>query len=526
MKLLERDKSGLKQLAVPPRILHLPDIEFDGTTADECLEFIASVGLILDEWQAFLVRCSLLERINPAFQRHLVPKWLVREFAYLVARQNGKGAILTARAITDLFFLKHYNKAGREEPGLVVYTAHQFKTAREAFLRLREIIEGSPDLRKKMKAGRNHGIRTAVGEEGFELANGNRLRYLARSTGGSGRGFTIHSLHIDEAQELPKLALDALIYTQSALYNPQRLVTGTVPDESNNGEAWTGIRDKGRGGASRISGWAEWSPDDEDPTVRSELLRPGARIALDIDPDRKYTIATNPAYQIRIETEAIDDEQESMSPDSYRRERLSWWPKKGDLHLILRNWPKLHDADSQIVGAPVFALEVSEDRAYSGIVVAGTRADGQVHLETVEYRPGLDWTVPRMKDLVLKWRPQVVLLDVGGPAGPLATEFDDLDLKYRPLQVREFSTACMTFYDIVNASQLRYLKHPSMELAAQNAKWRTLGQGRAWDRKVEEDVSLLTAGSMAVWGLISGAEYPEEKETKVKQVSHAMYGFR
>jgi hypothetical protein len=80
------------------------------------------------------------------------------EVAYLVARQNGKGAALEAIALHGLFLVG--------DP-LTLWTAHQFKTSSEAFIRVRGWIDGSDELRPLVKR-----INAAHGEEGIELHAG------------------------------------------------------------------------------------------------------------------------------------------------------------------------------------------------------------------------------------------------------------------------------------------------------------------------------------------------------------------
>src|SRR2546423_15374516 len=69
---------------------------------------------------------------------------------------------------------------------LILHSAHEFKTAQEAFRRVLGWIESKDHLRKRVKR-----IRTSHGEEGIELIDGARLRFVARATG-SGRGCAGH----------------------------------------------------------------------------------------------------------------------------------------------------------------------------------------------------------------------------------------------------------------------------------------------------------------------------------------------
>ena len=164
----------------------------------EAVELAASAGLVLDDWQAFALDCALGERKDG--------KWSAFEVGLIVPRQNGKGSILEARELAGLFLF------GEQ---LILHSAHEFKTAQEAFRRLLLLVENTDDLRKRVSR-----IRTSHGEEGIELTTGQRLRFVARSTG-SGRGFSGDVVILDEAYRLPREALGALMPTLSARPNPQ-----------------------------------------------------------------------------------------------------------------------------------------------------------------------------------------------------------------------------------------------------------------------------------------------------------------
>jgi phage terminase large subunit-like protein len=63
----------------------------------EAVELAASAGLVLDEWQAFVLERALGVRENG--------KWAAFEVGLVVPRQNGKGGLLEARELAGLFVL-------------------------------------------------------------------------------------------------------------------------------------------------------------------------------------------------------------------------------------------------------------------------------------------------------------------------------------------------------------------------------------------------------------------------------------
>jgi hypothetical protein len=160
-------------LAEPPEGVQRPRVEHVParvtSAGEEALAFCSSFGLILDPWQRHVLTESLGERADG--------RWSAFEVAVLVPRQNGKGALLEARELAGLFLF------GEQ---LILHSAHEFKTAQEAFRRVLFHVENTDYLRKRVRK-----VRTSHGEEGIELTSGqiHRLRSrLLRGHGDPGRG--------------------------------------------------------------------------------------------------------------------------------------------------------------------------------------------------------------------------------------------------------------------------------------------------------------------------------------------------
>src|SRR5262249_56902333 len=94
--------------------------------------------------------------------------------------------------------------------------------AAEAFLRIRHLIEGSPEFSAEVSR-----IRTTTGAEAVELKDGKRLRFVARSSG-SGRGFSSDLVILDEAYKLGDQEMAALLPTLNARPDPQVWYTSTA----------------------------------------------------------------------------------------------------------------------------------------------------------------------------------------------------------------------------------------------------------------------------------------------------------
>jgi hypothetical protein len=83
---------------------------------DDAVELAASAGLVLDDWQAWVLRESM--GTLPSGQ------WSAFEVGLLVSRQSGKNAILEARELAGLYLL---------DEQLLIHTAHEFQDCGGAF---------------------------------------------------------------------------------------------------------------------------------------------------------------------------------------------------------------------------------------------------------------------------------------------------------------------------------------------------------------------------------------------------------
>src|SRR6185312_7842451 len=102
-------------------------------------------GLFLDDWQAWVLEKSLARREDG--------RWAAFEVCPIVSRQNGKGSILEALELGALF-LKDFGV------DLILHSAHEFKTAAEAFRRICSLIQETPMFERRVAR-----IRTGAGTE-------------------------------------------------------------------------------------------------------------------------------------------------------------------------------------------------------------------------------------------------------------------------------------------------------------------------------------------------------------------------
>lgn len=473
-----------------PRIASIPP--YVSSAGQEAIDLAASCGLVLDPWQQYCLIHGLGERGDG--------KWAAFECAIVVSRQNGKGGIFEARCLAGLYLF------GEQ---LILYSAHEFKTAQEMFLRIQNLIDNTDWLRRRVKR-----IRTSHGEEGIELLTGQRLRFVARSTG-SGRGFSGDVNIMDEAYNLPATAVDALMPTMSARPNPQLWYGSSAGDKTIAPcEHLARVRRRGIKGDDPSLFYAEWSIEPhtrECPPDCTDHDDPG---------DVRSWAKANPALGIRISVEHVAREYASMGERGFLRERLGvgdWPSDQADQWQVIPEaaWRAIQDENSEPVGRVAFAIHVSPSRSYAAIAVAGRRADGLLHLEVVDYRPGTTWVVERAVQLVERWDPCALVVDAGSPAGSLIADLEAAGLEVTKPAARDVAHAWGQLVDGVmpegGEPTVRVMPHPALDVAVAGAVTRRLGQGRAWDALATAvDISPLVAVTLALWGLATkGHDEPE-----------------
>lgn len=444
-----------------PRVALVPRAR--RSDADDAAFLSSAYGLTPLDWQ-FTVLEGML-RVRPDGM------WASPRCGLAVPRQNGKNAILEVREL--------FGMIDRGERFL--HTAHEVKTARKAFLRLASFFENErqyPELADLVKE-----IRRTNGQEAIVLTNGGSVEFVARSKG-SGRGFTVDCLVLDEAQELSEDSLAALLPTISAAPsgNPQTIYAGTPPSPIMAGDVWTRVRDSGVAGVDKRLCFFEWSVTG----------------AVDLD-DRSLWADTNPSLGHRLNIETLVDERESFDDQTFARERLGMWASLSSQQVIpAEAWALGADPDSSPLDPVAFAVDVTPDRASASIALAGRRFDGLPHIEVIENRPGTSWVVGRLVELRDKWAPSAVALDPGGPAGSLLVALEAAGLDPHLISTRELSQACGSFYDAATNGLLRHRDQPILNRALGAARKRPLGDAWAWHRKDATDISPLVAVTIAL----------------------------
>lgn len=464
---------------VPPAYLWTPP--HVTTSGPDAADLAESAGLVLDAEQRLAVDAMLAEKASG--------EWAAFEAAIVAARQNMKTASFLAIALFKLFLL---------QDRLTVWTAHEFTTAMEAFRDIQALIDRAPHLSRKVKT-----INNTNGEEGIETHSGARLIFRARSKR-AGRGLSGNTVILDEAFALQPAHLGSLLPTLSAVPNSQ-VFYGSSAGHLNSA-ILRGIRERGRPGGAPSLAYVEWcaplggcQQDDCDHRVTA--------LGCALDDESKWQLA-NPALGRRLALTAIRAERQALPPEEFARERMGWWedPAEGAASVVsLDLWGKLADLESQIVGVPTFAVDVTPDRARASVAACGSRADKLVHAEVIRNERGTGWLVDVVDAISRRAGVRRVVLDATSPAGSLISALEARGLEVVATSARDLGQACGLFVDQVTQATLRHIDQAPLNDALAGASTRPLGDGAwAWSRRSSQvDISPLVATTLAVHGHLS-----------------------
>lgn len=426
----------------------------------EAVSLAGSVGLVLDPWQSdFLI---------DAMGRDSAGRWAGDEACLVVPRQNGKTAVLVARALWGAVL-------GGE--ALILFTAHEFKTCREAFLLLKGLVESPAFVDEHGEAT----VSVSHGKEGITFPNGNRVLFIAR-TRTSGRGFSPDVVILDEAFELDDAALASLKPALSARSNPQMWFGSSAPHETSTVLRRVCLR--GRGGEADRLTYYEWCADDD--AASSDL---------------SGWLQANPGIGYRLTLEYTASELDALEDDDFRRERLGIWSVEVFASVFdLAAWKSLTDGRSVIVDGLVFGLDVSPDKR-AAVSACGFRGDGASHVEVVETFGSTAGVADRVAELVDVHGAALVVLDARSGANALVPALDRLDVPVKATNASEMVQAVGMFEASIDAGTVRHLDQPELLAALEGAARRQVGDAWALSRKSSKvDISPLVATVLAHWG--------------------------
>jgi hypothetical protein len=484
-----------------PRILSSP--QAPTSAGEEAIELAAEeFGLFLDPWQQLVLLETLKERPDG--------KWAAFEVGLMVSRQNGKGSCLTAVELAGIFLF------GEE---LILHTAHELKTSKEAMRRLEFYLKKSG---VKYKTTHSHG------EERIEIIGGPqagaRVMFQTR-TKVAGLGLSIDRVIFDEAMIIPSEAVQVLMPTLSARSNatpggPQIWYTGSAVDQRMhaNCEVFAGIRNRGLSGTDPRLCYIEWScPEDVDPKAP------------------KMWAQANPGLGYRVTTEIIEDEYRSFDgmgdirAFGVQRLGIGDWPLLGDARsaIPVEKWRTMANTP-RLVGRPAVALTRAPEGGPWTIAAAQRTDDGRVHLE-IGYSgtDTADLVISRLVDVTTAWDPVAVIVASGASAEVLP-ELEIAGIEAIVPTRGDEAVACGGLLNDAQADTAPPLLSHGNQKGLNHAATRAIKHelpsgGFIWEVIEGSSWSQLTGATLARWGLLKFGgknaeptihEWPSDAEMK------------
>jgi len=419
------------------------------------------------------------------------------EVCVICARQNLKTGAFKQAALGYLFLT---------DQRLIVWSAHEFPTAQEAFRDLSALVTNCDMLRKRVKR-----IYAGNGDESIELLNGQRLIFRARTKRG-GRGLSGSKVFLDEAFALKPEHMGALVPTLSVQPDPQVIYgssAGLVDSD-----VLREIRDRGRVGGSSLA-YIEWCAPKGGCVERfCTHAKTAEGCALD---DPVNLQAANPlmgklrANGTGLTLEYLRDERQTIPPMEFARERLGWWDEPDSLEAVFGPgaWAACAVEPTKVPKRGiVLGLAVSLHREWSSVGVAAPWKD-RVLIGAHLRQEGTEWLPRYVAKLARKYRCPV-LVDGRGPGAALIPDLEAAGVPLTIADTGDVLDACVGLYDRVQQGQVAHMSFDELDTAVAGAQKREVGDtGRwAWGRKAStSDVSMLEAVTLAAWHVWNRPDY-------------------
>lgn len=401
-----------------------------------------------------------------------------RKVDVVVVRQAGKSSMtrakMTHRALTS--------------PGAsILYTAQDRNHARRRLEKtLYEPLRRSPLGAQLLRP------RWAAGSEAVRFANGAEFVIDAPTKKTSGHGETMPEAHLDEYFAARDLRLQQGVSPSLITIRGAQLWTLSAAGDTDSVPLWAKVeagRARCRAGVHGRTAYFEYSaPIDADRS------------------DPMTWAACHPAIGYTIDLEAIQAEHdsfdESNTPEEFDRAYLGWWSKaKPKPWVIPRgSWGEtgLPGAEADPTGEPMWAVDVSPDRAWASIGMAATHAGVRCWLEVPAHEEHGPWVVPRLKGLAAELGGQVVAVDGSGPAAALIPDLIEAGFTVDKLSRQEVVDACGGLYDDVLAGYVLHDADPDLDTSLASAAKRSSGDAWLFVRtKSTDDISNLYALTLA-----------------------------
>jgi hypothetical protein len=417
------------------------------------------------------------------------------EFAVVCARQNLKTGLFLQAVLGWLFVA---------DERLIVWSAHEFSTAKEGLRDLAALIENCPPLSRRLKA-----VRFANDDPSIELKSGQRVKFKARTKSG-GRGLSGDKVVLDEAFALTPDHMGALLPTLSVRPDPQLLYGSSAG--LFHSDVLRGIRDRGRVGSSARLAYIEWCAARK-ACVKDDCRHEVGTEGCQLDEVENWR-AANPllgrtrANGTGLTLEYVASERQALPPAEFARERLGWWDESGaDEAFGPGRWDAAGlDETDYPGGLPLdgLAVAMSYDLQWGSIAAAGMSGD-VAYVRPLFHGPAsTSVLVDRCREIQQQHGTKLVV-DEKGPAANLIEPLEEAQVRLVRANTGMVLDAYTAMLKGVQGLTVRHGRFPELDAAAGSAVARPVGDRHTWGRKQSDsDISPLEAVTLAVWAASRG----------------------
>lgn len=438
------------------------------------------LGLEFDGWQDGAGKLLMAKREDGMLAH------TVGGFGMSVCRQTGK-TFFVAGSIFGLSV--HF-------PGmLTIWSAHHAKTHNETFQSMQAFAERkaiAPFIRK---------VYTGSGDEEVRFLNGSRILFGARERG-FGRGIPgVDCLVSDEAQILSERAMQNMLATMNTSQLGLHIYAGTPPTPTDNSESWMRMRDEA---------WVD-GPLGPQVIYTEDLvwIEMGADDDADLDDYGQYAKA-NPSFPHRTPLASMQRLRRKLKDDGFRREALGIYDKQESSVFDIEKWSNLKDMEATAPRDAVIMVDISPDRRWSTIGVAGEYPDDEDRtLVMVHSLRGTDGVVPKIKELLADQDKSIleVAIFAGGTARILKPDLERESIEFEEVTANEMAAAYGHLQEKIKSGLVVHVDQPELNMALEMTKTRFVqtGEAESFDRReysVDVSPAVAAAGAVYRWGLV------------------------
>lgn len=470
----------------------------------EVIEFARQVlNFYFLPWQEWLLIHAL--ELNPD------GTYRFKKLVILVARQNGKTTLLTILSLWWLY-VDSLRNPDRVSPAefLILGTAQDLDTAIEAWERTNRYCDPDPENELGIPALQSRTLRPrrVNGGTAIRLRGGQLYRAKAANRKG-GRGKSAARVLMDELREQQNFdAWSSVTKTKNAIWNSQLWTISNAGDGKS--VVLSHLRDKCLAAckdwdeevlAGRLS-MEDWE-ELHDTTMG--FFEWSAEEGCELD-DYEQIAHANPSLGFSIEWATIMSDMKGEPEFAYRTEILCQWVTAAIFTYIMpAEWDLCKDEASRLdTDYPIsIAVHTSADRSRTYVAVAGTRRDGNRHVEVIAQRPGMLWAPKLIQEVCEKYGIEVVRVQQKGtPAIELIEPIKELGLDVDEIGGSDLGSSTGQMRDKVRERTVYHRGQPVLDLAVSGGTTKRLGDMQFWDLNGSPiDIAPLIAVTYALFGL-------------------------